>query len=147
MTEQTITAAAVITFCSALEDGSAELYETLSGCFPEHAAALSGYAADCRKAKLHVVRTYQETITDALEAGYAFDGLTLGDSMFGIAVTSEMSLAEALAQAIALESAAAAFYVDIADRSQGLLATIPGAFRRVARTRAQRQQRLAALVH
>ena len=32
---------------------------------------LADWVKECAKSKLHIVRTYQETITDAIEAGYA----------------------------------------------------------------------------
>ncbi len=145
MEEQTVTAASVITFCGLLEDGAAALYEELARRFPAYGEQATAFAKECRKSKLLVLRTYQETITDAIEAGYAFGGLRLGDPLFGVALDEGMSAAEALGQASALEAAAAAFYVDIADRSQALLATIPGAFRRAGRTHAQRLQRLESL--
>ncbi len=145
MVDQTITAAFVVSFCEKLEDGSAALYEEMAKRFPEHSAAFQGYAKDCAKSKLTVVRTYQETITDAIEAGYSFEGLRLGDPMFGLALKPDMSLGEAIKVAIALEDKAAAFYLDVADRCQALLATIPGAFRKVARTRAQRKAKLESL--
>lgn len=145
MEEQTVTAAAVITFCGLLEDGAAALYEEVARRYALYTEQATVFAAECRKSKLLVLRTYQETITDAIEAGYAFDGLRLGDPLFGVALDDAASAAEALAQTSALEAAAAAFYVDIAERSQDLLATIPGAFRRAGRTHAQRLQRLQAL--
>lgn len=145
MADQTITAAVVVSFCEKLEDSSAALYEEMAKRFPEHGAIFSGFAKDCAKSKLAIVRTYQETITDAIEAGYSFEGLQLGEPTFGLALKAGMSLGEAIQTAIALEDKAVAFYLDIADRSQALLATIPGAFRKVARTRAQRKAKLESI--
>jgi hypothetical protein len=145
MPEQTITAAVVISFCEALEDGSARFYEELARQFPEQGEAFLGFAKDCARNKLTVVRTYQETITDAIETGYSFAGLSLGDPMFGLKLEPGLSRAQALATATKLEEQAVAFYVDVADRSQALLATIPGAFRRVAKVRGNRKRALEAL--
>jgi hypothetical protein len=145
MADQTITAAFVVSFCEKLEDGSARFYAELAQRFPEQSETFEGFVKDCAKNKLNVVRTYQETITDALEAGYSFAGLKLGDAMFGIALPTGVGLAEAIKLAVALEDQAVAYYVDIADRSQALLATIPGAFRKVAKNRANRKRTLEAL--
>ena len=145
MADQTITAAAVISFSQQLEDGSGSFYEELARRFPEQSEVFLGYARDCAKNKVTITRTYQETITDAIEACYAFEGLTLGDPMFGLALKPEASLAESLIVAITLEEQAAAFYLQVADCSQALLATIPGAFRKVARNRNKRKQELQSL--
>ena len=56
-----------------------------------------------------------------------------------------LSLAEALGMAIGLEEKAVAFYEEVAERSQSLLATIPGAFRRVAKRRRRRKAALEAM--
>jgi hypothetical protein len=145
MADQTITAAAVVSFCERLEDGSARFYAELAKRFAEQSEVFEGFVKDSAKNKLHVVRTYQETITDALEAGYAFEGLKLGDAMFGIALSADIGLAGAIGLAVALEDQAVTYYLDIADRSQALLATIPGAFRKVAKNRANRKRTLEVL--
>ncbi len=78
MSDQPITAAVIISFVEKLEDGSAALYRELAHRFPQHQPAFEGYASDCAKSKVQVQRTYQETVTDALETGYSFAGLDLG---------------------------------------------------------------------
>ena len=55
------------------------------------------------------------------------------------------TLGGAVALAIALEETAIAFYQDVAEASESLLATIPRAFKRVARTRRRRKDKLQAL--
>jgi hypothetical protein len=145
MAQRTITAAVVVSLSGRIEDGSAAFYEELAKRFPQHSDLFAGYARDCAASKLTIERTYQETITDALEAGYAFEGLVIDESISTPQLAAGAGLAEALATAEALEERAAAFYLDVADRSQALLATIPGAFRRVVKTRARRKVALAAL--
>ena len=48
--------------------------------------------------------------------------------------------------AIGLEEKANEFYLDVAERSQSLLATIPRAFRRVAKKRNGRRLKLQSLL-
>jgi hypothetical protein len=94
---------------------------------------------------MQVVRTYQETITDALEAGYSFAGLSLRDYETDLMLPDGAGLSQAVEVASALEDRAVAFYLDVAESSESLLATIPRAFRRVARTRSRRKEELASL--
>jgi hypothetical protein len=105
-----------------------------------------GFARESRKNKILIVRTYQETITDALEACYCFEGLSLGDYDPAPALPEQAGLAEAVSAAIALEEQAVRFYLDVAQRSQALLATIPRAFRRAAEIRGKRKGALQSML-
>ena len=92
------------------------------------------------------MRTYQETISDALEASYAFEGLDLSGFATETALDPDATYTAALSTAITLEDSAAALYLDIAARSESLLATIPRAFRRVAKKRSRRKEELEAML-
>ena len=105
----------------------------------------AGFAKDCDKSSTTVVRTYQETITDALEAGYSFEGIALSNYAADVDLPEGADLSQAVAQAIALEDKAIAFYQDVAEASESLLATIPRAFKRVARTRRRRVDKLQGM--
>ena len=138
MGECRVTASAVISFVERLEDGAAALYTQMAVRYPQAEARLIGFAGECKKDKIFVVRTYQETITDALEACYAFEGLGLDDYVAQTTVPEEASYADALALAIAMEQKAVDFYTAVAEQSQALLATIPRAFRRNAQRHEKR---------
>jgi len=146
MSESSVTCSGVIHFTEELEDAAASFYEKLAANFAGQKDAFGGFASSSRKNKILVVRTYQETITDALEACYCFEGLSLGDYAPVPALPDKAGLAEAVKAAIALEEQAVRFYVDVAQRSQALLATIPRAFRRVADIRGKRKDALQALL-
>jgi len=141
-----VTTATIINFSERLEESSANFYETLAERWAEHRDTFLAWAKESRKNKVLITRTYQETITDALEAGYCFEGLNLGDYSFGVGLAPDTSPAEAVQIAIALEEKAQKFYLDVAERSQALLATIPRAFRRVAETRGKRKIELQAMM-
>jgi hypothetical protein len=146
MSEGPLTASAIISFSTDLEARSATFYRELAERFPEHGGAFAGWAEDCEKSSTQVTRTYQETITDALEAGFSFAGLSLAAYEVDVDLPPGIGLDRALEKAVALEEQAIAFYQDVAERSDSLLATIPRAFRRVARTRRRRLDKLEALV-
>jgi len=146
MGETTITASAIISFAQRLEDNSAAFYQRLAALFTEQAELFQAFAGEGSKNKKVILRTYQETISDALEAGFAFEGMCLGDYEVEAEVPQGTSYAEALALAIELEEKAGKFYLDVAERSRSLLATIPMAFKRVAKKRNKRKDKLQALL-
>ena len=151
MSEQPLTAAAIISFSTDLEARSQAFYQALAalaalaGRFAGQQATFAGFAQDCAKSSVTVTRTYQETITDALEAGYSFEGIVLSDYAADADLAEGIDLPQAVAQAMALEEKAIAFYEDVAEASRALLATIPRAFTRVARTRRRRLDKLQAI--
>ncbi len=145
MSEGPLTASAIISFSTDLEARSADFYRALAERYPQYEDAFAGWAEDCGKSSTQVTRTYQETITDALEAGFSFAGLSLAAYEVDLDLPPRIGLDQALAKAIALEEQAIAFYQDVAERSESLLATIPRAFRRAARTRRRRLEKLEAL--
>jgi rubrerythrin len=145
MGEQQITAAVIIRFSTDLEARSAAFYRTLAERFAAQSTTFAGFADDCDKSSTTVTRTYQETVTDALETGYSFEGIVLSNYALDTDLPAGIDLAQATALAVALEQAAIAFYQDVAEASESLLATIPRAFRRVARTRRRRLEQLRAL--
>ena len=140
-----LTASSIISYVQDLEDRSAAFYGDLAKRFEQHGDVFLKAAAESKKNKVAVVRTYQETITDALEACFSFEGLDLASYTVDTALPEDISSGEALEVALALEDAAVRFYVEVAERSQALLATIPRAFRRVARKRSKRKDELQDL--
>jgi hypothetical protein len=145
MSEGPLTAAAIISFSTDLEARSEAFYQALGERFAAQGATFAGFAKDCAKSSTTVVRTYQETITDALEAGFSFEGIALSNYAVDVDLPEGVDLAAAIAKARALEETAIAFYQDVAEASESLLATIPRAFKRVARTRRRRRDKLQAL--
>ena len=144
MSEQ-ITASAIISFCGEWEDEAARFYEQLAQRFEPQGAIFSTMAKECAKHKALVLRTYQETVSDILETGYAFTDLKPGDYLVDLTLADGVTLVEATARAIQLEEQAVAFYQEVTRRSQSLLATIPRAFSKVATKRGERLSQLRAL--
>ena len=146
MESSSLTTAAIISFSERLEDGSSAFYHELAERWPDQEDSFRAFALDGKKNKTQVVRTYQETISDALEASYCFEGLSLGQYEAKFTLAEKASLVECLQQAVTLEETACAFYLDVAERSESLLATIPRAFKRVAKKRNKRKTKLEALL-
>ena len=144
MSDQPITAAAIMSAVQRLEDASATFYDGLAAAYPAHAKQFQGYAKDCEKHRAQLLRTYQETVTDALETNYSFEGLSLAAADVESSVPLG-ALGKALVAAVALERTAIAFYTQVAEASESLLATIPRAFSRVAKRRERRVSEMAAL--
>jgi rubrerythrin len=146
MESGSVTTAAIISFTEKLEDDSTAFYEEMARRWPEHAEPFQSFARDGQKNRVQVVRTYQETISDALEASYAFEGLNLASFSTDTTLSPDTTYAAALSAAITLEDGAVALYLDIAARSESLLATIPRAFKRVAKKRARRKEDLQSML-
>lgn len=145
MAEANPTTSEIVSLASELQEESARLYEGLAARFPALAERFTAFAAEDRKGGLQIVRTYQETISDALEACFCFRGLRLADHRPHAELPGGASLAASLEAAIAFEDGVVALYTLIAARSQALLATIPAAFRRVAAVRQRRLETLRGL--
>ena len=68
------------------------------------------------------------------------------NSGYANSCTGKQGMADALEMAVALEENACVFYLDVAQRSESLLAIIPGAFKRVAKKRGKRKAKLESLL-
>jgi len=146
MEEPKATASAIIDFAEKLEDDSSSFYEKLAEKFVESERVFLSFAEESKKNKVLVTRTYRETITDALEACFCFEGLTLSNYVVKTILPEDTSYFDALRTAIELEDKASKFYLDVAELSKSLLATIPSAFRKVAERRNSRKQVLQSLL-
>jgi len=143
MEEPNVTAAAIVNFAEKLEDNSSKFYEKLAQKYGKE--SFLSFAKESRKNKILITRTYQETISDALEACF-IKGLNLSDNTITTTLTEDMSFEDALKMAIELEEKAVKFYIDIAERTKSLLATVPMAFRRIAENRKSRNHELNLLL-
>jgi rubrerythrin len=146
MEERNATASAVISFAEKLQDNTSKFYKELAKKYAENEETFLSFAIESMKNKVLVIRTYQETITDALEACFSFKGLNLNDYTVETRLTEETSYSDALKMAVELEQNASKFYLDIAERSESLLATIARAFRKVAERRSNRKPKLRSLL-
>ncbi len=142
-----VTASAIISFAEKLEAESSGFYRNLAEKFEgDHKETFLFFANESDKNKKLIIRTYQETISDALEACFSFEGTNLDDYRVQTALRDETNVYESLKTAIELEEKAGKFYLDVAERSRSLLATMPRAFGKVAEKRNSRKIRLRSLL-
>jgi len=146
MGEPIATASAIINLAEKFEDKATDFYQELAQKYPKNKETFLAYAEESKKNKVLVVRTYRETITDALEACFSFEGLNPKDYEAKTTIGEKASLSEALKMAIELEDKASKFYIKVAELSKTLLATIPTAFKKVAQRRDNRKQALKSLL-
>ena len=146
MGEPIATASAIISLVERFEDNAADFYQKLAQKYPKNKETFLSFSEESKKNKILVVRTYRETITDALEACFSFEGLNTKDYETKTSLGEKTSFPEALRMAIEFEDKTSKFYVKVADLSKNLLATIPAAFRKVAQRRDNRKQALKSLL-
>ncbi len=140
-----VTCSAIITFADKLEDRSSKFYEDLAEKAAEKKKEIFlAFAKESMKNKVLITRTYQETITDALEA--CFIQINLSDYLAEVTLKKDTNYIGGLKTAIKLEEKASRFYLDAAERSKSLLATIPRAFKKVAERRSSRKAKLESLL-
>jgi rubrerythrin len=146
MGKMPVTASAVMSFAQRLEEDSAAFYRQLAQGWPEHAELFLGFAKECEKSRNYLTRTYQETISDALEACFCFEGMDLDSHWAEAANAADLGLGDAVTVAVRLEDRASRFYTEAAERSQSLLATIPRAFSRASKMRDKRKSELQSMI-
>jgi hypothetical protein len=146
MAPEIVTASAVISLVERLEDSAEAFYQDLAARFEEHSALFQGYAKESAKIKTSIVRTYRETITDAIEACFSFEGMVLGQYAINTDLPEGASLADGLKSALEIETTTVSYYAEVEERSKALLATIPRAFNRATKKRTKRKAELEALL-
>jgi rubrerythrin len=141
-----VTASAIISYVEKLESDSSQFYRKMAERFAKDKETFLSFAKEDDRTKIMVVRTYQETITDAIEACFSFKGLILSNYTLETTLYEKFSYIDALKTAIKLEEKAIKFYTDVAKCSGQLLATIPSAFQKAAETRNRRILKLKSLL-
>lgn len=141
-----VTASRVIGLAEELEGRSRAFYEELAERFTAQRRLFLSLARQCQKNQVFLLRTYRETVSDALEVGFSFGGLDLEGYRFDTTLPDSVSFIDAIEQAVELEKQAAAFYESVAEHSRSLLATIAVAFKATAKKRGQNQPELEALL-
>jgi len=146
LSRQEATTSAVIGFAEKLEGDFSDFYTVLARKYIENKEQFLSFAEDSKKNKIFIIRTYRETISDALEACFCFEGLNLEDFAITKTIGKDVSRSAALRLAIGNEERAIQFYTTVANLSTGLLATITMAFKRIAEKRKNRELTMRTLV-
>ena len=142
--ESSNTTASIISLIEKLEDKSSEYFRCLAELYPEKSEVFLDFIKENKKNKKQIIRTYQETISDALEA--CFIQVNLSDCQNELTTKEDMQYPVTLEMAIKLEEKIQKFYLHIIEQSESLLATITNAFRNVAKRRSKRKIKLELLL-
>jgi rubrerythrin len=142
MEEPPLTASAIITFSEKLENKTSDFYQSLIEKFGKDEEIFQSFIKDSKRNKTLLIRTYQETISDALEACFSFEGLKIRNYRIDTKLEDDISLTDSLKKAIDLEEVASKFYYDVAEKSDSLLATIPRVLKKIADRRKKRIQKI-----
>lgn len=138
------TAAAVISHVAGLEKISAEFYEQGAKRLPRFEVQLRALAKENRKNETRIRQAYYNSVTDALETAFSFEGLTASIELPdpGPAATPSQFLQAALH----LESDIQDLYEQAAACSKVLLADVSRVMKRLALMRdARRRHILSAM--
>jgi rubrerythrin len=141
------TASIIMSFAEKLEGDSSEFYRRLASRFREGRELFLKFAEESKRNRLLLVRTYQETITDAIEACFSFKNLSLNEYVINLTSLESVDYLAALRCALELEDKATRFYIEVAEKSRPLLATIPRAFIKVAEARNKRREEIKTLLN
>jgi len=131
----------VISFVKELEDISAKFYEDISQRYGKDEDVFLAFVKENKKYAEQIQRAYYSVITDAIEAGYAFD-LEADEYTLDTELPENASLADIANKALAIEEKIIACYEDGAEQSMSLLADIPRNFMIVVRKRIKRIPKL-----
>lgn len=141
------TASAFISFHGRLEDEARNFYESLlddERC-KEVKDTFAAFVKENQQQKVRILRSYQEVITDALEAAFPQNNLDEKDYEIDADVTDELNFLDIIKKAIDIEETCYRFCWDAGESLSGLLADVPEAFIWVAKRKIRRKGKLESL--
>ncbi|MGB9629208.1 MAG: hypothetical protein ACPL6D_11155 [Thermodesulfobacteriota bacterium] len=139
------TCSGAISLAKELENESAKVYQELAQRFEKGKDLFSAFSKENGKFYSQIERAYYGVITDAIEGCFAFD-LNPEDYQFKKTLPNDISLSNAVAEAIKMEETMLKFYQVAAEQSKHLMADVPRAFTLVAKKRGERIQKLKSLL-
>ncbi len=139
------TCSGAISLTKELENESTKVYQELAQRFEKDKDLFLSFAKENGKFYSQVERAYYGVITDAIEGCFAFD-LNPEDYQFKKTFPKEMSLSDAISEAIKMEETLLKFYQVAAEQSKHLMADVPRAFTLVAKKRSERIPKLKSLI-
>jgi rubrerythrin len=138
------TAASVISYVTQVERESSAFYEKWADRHEELRETFLAFSKENFKNEKIIKRSYFSVVSDALETNFCFRGLETNIEMPSL--RHDTSLTEILKATMALEDEIKGFYEKAADSSSRLLADVPGAMRKIARSRVGRMEKLNSMM-
>ena len=141
------TASAFISFHGRLEVQTENFYQSLLD--DERCTAVKdtflAFIKENRNHKERILISYQEVITDALEATFPQKNIEEKDYEIDTEITDDLSFIDIIKKAINIEEKCAGFCGDAAEGLKSLLADVPEAFVWVSNRKRRRIEKLKSL--
>ncbi|MFC2170182.1 hypothetical protein ACFLRM_06450 [Acidobacteriota bacterium] len=132
------TMAAVMSFISKVENDSALFYQIWAGKYQELRDVFLDWSKENKTFEKKIKQTYFGVITDAIESTFSFAKLDTAEYELETALSADGSLQEVKKKAKEIETGLKDFYFKAAQQSEGLMADLPGLFKKIAKKREER---------
>ncbi|MBS7656090.1 hypothetical protein KEJ50_06305 [Candidatus Bathyarchaeota archaeon] len=140
-----ITASAIVSYVTKLEEESAKLYEELAQKYSEAKTIFLSLAKENKMNKQSIERTYYGIISDKLEACF-IKILNTDDYSIEIKIPKEVSYLNALQKTIEIEEKIQKFFVDASDAIGSLVPDVSWSLSRIGKKREDRILKLKSLL-
>ena len=140
------TASAAVRFSGELEEASARFYGLLQQIFPECREFCQSCIEQNRKFSSEIQQAYYGVISDALEGCFTFENIDTDDFAIPDSPGDSGSLIDALSMAAGMEDTMMKFYISSYEASRSLIADVALVFRKIARKRAERIEKIRTFV-
>ncbi|MEM2227393.1 MAG: hypothetical protein QXR82_01105 [Candidatus Bathyarchaeia archaeon] len=140
-----ITASAVVSYATKLEEDSAKLYEELAKKYSEAKILFLSLAKENKMNKQSIERTYYGVISDKLEACF-IKILNTDDYSIEVKIPEEFTYLNALHKAIEIEEKIQKFLIDASDAIGSLVPDVSWTFSRIGKKREDRINKLKSLL-
>lgn len=139
------TAAAVISYISRIENETAEFYETVCRTHSDLRSMVEAFSNENRKFETRVKRAYYSVVSDALETGFSFQGVS--EDVVVPRIDPSAGPADILKMSHDLETRIQELYESASASSKVLLPDVSRAMAQVVRSREKRRASIVAHIN
>jgi len=140
-----ITASAIVSYTTKIEDDLAKFYDNLAKKYPEAKEVFLSFAKENRSNKTSVERTYYGIISDKLEACFV-KTLNTDDYSINMELAENASYTDALKKALEVEEKTQRFLQDAAESTKALVPDVSWVLTRMGKKRGDRINKLKSLL-
>ena len=140
-----ITASAVVSYATKLEEESAKLYEEIAQKHPENKNIFLSLAKENKINKQSIERAYYSVISDKLEACF-IKNLNTDNYSIEIKLPEKADYSTALSKAVEIEEKIQKFLIDASNAIGALVPDVSWTFSRIGKKREERINKLKSLL-
>jgi hypothetical protein len=140
-----ITASAVVSYATKLEEESAKLYEEIAQKHPENKDIFLSLAKENKINKQSIERAYYSVISDKLEACF-IKTLNTDNYSIEIKLPEKADYSTALSKAVEIEEKIQKFLIDASNAIGALVPDVSWTFSRIGKKREERINKLKSLL-